>query len=120
MTFTYTKRGVREARVEAAFVRALARAGVLSIKLNLWGNRGWPDRLVFLPGGRVVFVELKRPGGQARALQVHVHARLRALGFQVAVYDDAAAAAAFIRTCKTACDDPVRAAVFVYSKEAKR
>lgn len=90
----------REATVEASFVRALKRHGLTTLKLNLQGNRGWPDRLVLLPGGRCVFIELKRPGGKARALQLHVHAKLRALGFEVAVCDNAVAAAAFVYAAK--------------------
>jgi hypothetical protein len=92
----------REASVEAAFVRLLKRHGLTSLKLNVAGQRGWPDRLVLLPGGRAAFVELKRPGGAARKLQLHVHARLRALGFEVAVCDDAVRAAAFVYACREA------------------
>lgn len=90
----------REASVEAAFVRLLRRHGLPSLKLNVAGQRGWPDRLVLLPGGRCVFVELKRPGAQARALQLHVHKRLAALGFVVTVCDDPVRAAAFVCACK--------------------
>ncbi len=86
----------REASVEAAFVRLLRRHGLPSLKLNVAGQRGWPDRLVLLPGGEVVFVELKRPGGKARKLQEHVHKRLAALGFRIAVCDDSVLAAAFV------------------------
>jgi len=28
-----------------------------------WGMYGWPDRMIFLPGGRSGFLELKRPDG---------------------------------------------------------
>ena len=86
----------RESTVEAAFVRQLRARGLTVVKLNLTGRRGWPDRLVLLPGGRVVFVELKRRGERARQLQEHVHAELRALGFAVQTFDDAAAAVAWV------------------------
>lgn len=46
--------------------------------------RGLPDRIVLLPGGRIFFVELKRPkGGVVSGAQRVVHSKLRRLGFQV-------------------------------------
>jgi hypothetical protein len=51
------------------------------------GNNGVPDRIVFLPGGRVVFVELKAPGKKPTALQQYQHDRLRDLGQLVVVID---------------------------------
>ncbi len=87
----------RESSIEAAFVRVLKRHGLMTLKLNVTGHRGWPDRIVFLPGGRAVFCELKRPGGKLRPLQEHVHAQLKALGFQVATFADAVEAVVWIR-----------------------
>ena len=43
------------------------------------------DRLVVLPGGKVYFVETKRPGGKTRALQDRQIAFLQKLGFKVLV-----------------------------------
>ena len=60
------------------------------------GNNGVPDRMVCLPGGRVVFAELKAPGKQPRPDQVAKHRELRALGFRVDVLDSKAAVDAFI------------------------
>ena len=51
------------------------------------GNRGVPDRIVLLPGGRVVFVELKAPGKKPTAVQSAMHAVLFGLGFRVQVID---------------------------------
>lgn len=50
-----------------------------------WVCPGWagvPDRIVLLPGGRVVFVELKRPkGGQFSRLQDWWKHQLIDMGF---------------------------------------
>lgn len=57
-----------------------------------WVCPGWagvPDRIVLLAGGRVVFVELKRPfGGRLSKLQKWWHKKLLDLGFQVWVVWD--------------------------------
>ena len=74
-----------ERDVEQRFTREVKRriTGALCWKLVSPGNAGVPDRLVLLPGGRVVFVELKRPGEKPRPLQVATHSKLRRLGFRV-------------------------------------
>ena len=50
-----------------------------------WVCPGWggvPDRIVLLPGGRIMFVETKRPkGGRYSALQDKWRDWLHALGF---------------------------------------
>ena len=66
-------------------------SAVLHGKAYKWvspGNNGVPDRMVCLPGGRVVFAELKAPGKQPRPEQAAKHRELRALGFPVFVLDD--------------------------------
>jgi hypothetical protein len=53
----------------------------LCIKLSPTGLRGVPDRLIVLPGPRVIFVELKRPkGGVIAKLQHWWRDRLIRLG----------------------------------------
>lgn len=47
------------------------------------GNVGVPDRLVCLPGGRAVFVELKSEGMHSTATQKRQQEKLRDLGFEV-------------------------------------
>lgn len=58
--------------------------GGIYLKLPATLYRGIPDRLVLLPGGRVLFVELKTPTGRGRLekKQAWWAARLTALGFE--------------------------------------
>jgi hypothetical protein len=80
-------RRVKEAVTEKKLVAWAEAHGVLSIKLNILGRRGWPDRLFFLPGGRPYFVEVKALGEKPRPLQVHVIKQLTNLGYSVEVHD---------------------------------
>ena len=67
--------------------RALRELGVRSLKLNITGNTGWPDRLFFIPGGRPLFIEFKRPGEEPGPKQRHIHAVLKHNGYEVQVHD---------------------------------
>lgn len=70
--------------VENHLVKLVKSMGGASIKVRFM--RGFPDRVVLLPGGTVVLFELKRPvGGEFEPLQLRWHNRLRELGFQVHV-----------------------------------
>jgi hypothetical protein len=48
---------------------------------------GVMDRIVFLPGGRVIFVEVKAPGKRLSRLQMHLADTLLALGADVRCVD---------------------------------
>ena len=74
-----------ESRIEVLLVRKIKQAGGWALKLVSPGNAGVPDRLVLLPGGRVIFVELKTDTGRLSPLQEFVHGRLRRLGMDVRV-----------------------------------
>ena len=75
---------MRETRVERALTPVVTARSGWAIKL-LPSVSGLPDRLVLLPGGRIIFVELKAPGNRPSAHQIVVHDRLRKLGFEVVV-----------------------------------
>lgn len=75
----------REATVERYLVRKVSEAGGMAIKLNPFNMAGLPDRLILLPGARIIFAELKRPGEKPRKIQEAFHNRLRKLGFQVEI-----------------------------------
>lgn len=74
-----------ESSIERALVNGIRDAGGWAIKLVSPGNAGVPDRLVLMPGGQVVFVELKQDNGRLSPLQEFVHGRLRRLGMDVRV-----------------------------------
>ena len=75
----------RENLIEKHLVTEVKKAGGRAYKFVSPGRRSVPDRIVLLPGGRLVFVECKAPGEQPRADQLREHKRLRALGFTVVV-----------------------------------
>ena len=64
--------------------------GGLCLKWVCPGWSGVPDRIILLPGGRVIFAETKRPkGGKVERLQKWWRERLQKLGFwAVVVWDD--------------------------------
>ena len=57
--------------------------GAQCLKFESSGTSGVPDRMILLPGGRVVFVELKQVGKHERARQTYVQNQMRRLGFTV-------------------------------------
>ena len=59
------------------------RCGALCLKFVSPGFTGVPDRMILLPGEKVIFVETKKPGKKERARQEYVQGLFRALGFEV-------------------------------------
>lgn len=86
---------MRESTVEAALLRECRFRGFRCIKLAPT-SPGVPDRLVVLPGGGHVFVEVKAPGRSPRAAQRHWHSLLTDMGHRVCVVDHPAGARALI------------------------
>jgi len=78
---------MRESTIEAALVERVRVLGGEVRKVTWLGRIGAPDRAVFLPGGRLLWVELKAPGAKPRPSQLREHARLRAMGQVVVVLD---------------------------------
>lgn len=76
-----------ERDIERKLREKVKKAGGWCVKWVAPGNAGVPDRICLLPGGRVVFVELKDKGKKPRPLQVATIGRIRKLGFRVEVID---------------------------------
>ena len=76
-----------ERDIENYLVRRIKELGGIAEKFTSPGRRSVPDRLVSLPGGRIIFVELKAPGKKPTENQMRDHQRRRAMGFIVLVLD---------------------------------
>lgn len=91
-----------EEAIEKRLRKMVERHGGLCLKWVCPGWTGVPDRIVLMPGGRVHFVELKRPkGGRVSAMQAWWHKRLTALGFDALYILNEADIAAFEEKLQT-------------------
>lgn len=71
-----------EKDIEQKLTTMVNKHGGLCLKWVCPGWSGVPDRIILLPGGRVIFVETKRPkGGKIAKMQTWWLDRLRTLGF---------------------------------------
>lgn len=73
---------MKESELEARLVRGVKALGGKAYKFISPGNVGVPDRIVILPGGRIVFAELKTENGRLTLNQTHQINTLRHLGVE--------------------------------------
>lgn len=78
---------MKESEIERFFIKKSKKKGWLPVKFLSPSMAGLPDRIVLLPGGQVVFVELKATGRKPRPIQLAVHRVLNQMGFTVFVID---------------------------------
>lgn len=88
---------MRENVIEAYLRDQVKTLGGRAYKFVSPGNNGVPDRLVLLPGERIIFIELKAPGKKSTPQQLLQQKRINALGFQVHVIDTKEKVDGFIR-----------------------
>lgn len=69
-----------EKEIENQFVNYAKTHNVLAVKFIDPGNTGAPDRICFLPGGKILLIEFKKPGGLLSVKQQLYHKRLYELG----------------------------------------
>ena len=75
--------------VENPVVKYADKRGVRHIKLNTPGRSGWPDRVFWIPGGRPLVIEFKRPdGGTVSRQQADNIAYLERMGYDVHVVEE--------------------------------
>ena len=76
-----------EINIEERFVAYVTKRGMWCPKTIVLGRRGFPDRTLFLPDGRVFFIEFKRYRKRPRATQNVLHKKLKGFGHAVQVFD---------------------------------
>jgi hypothetical protein len=75
---------------EAKFVREAWKRWSLKVsKLQILGDTGYPDRIIWMPGGRPILFEFKREGYKPEPKQAVIHKELTRLGYQVEVHTNA-------------------------------
>ena len=78
---------VNEKQIEQYLVRKVKEKGGIAYKFTSPGRRHVPDRIILLPGGKVIFIECKRPGAKATKAQAYELHRIRCLGSEALVID---------------------------------
>lgn len=76
---------MKESAIEAKLGKMVRTQGGLYFKFVSPGNPGVPDRIVILPGGRIIFVELKTEVGRLAAIQKWQIAEMQKRGMDVRV-----------------------------------
>lgn len=76
---------MKESTIEARLVREVKKRGGLCYKFTSPGNPGVPDRIVILPGGMTIYVELKTEIGRLAKIQQWQIEELRKRGAEVRV-----------------------------------
>jgi hypothetical protein len=69
----------------------------LVYKMSTQFTRDWPDRLFFIPGGRPLLIEFKRPGKAPTPKQAARIKQLKELGYDVEVCDNKEQGVALVR-----------------------
>ena len=88
---------MKESSIEAHLVREVKRHGGLCYKFVSPGNPGVPDRLVIVPDGRTIFVELKTEVGRLAKLQRWQRSEMEKRGADVRVLYGLDAVKEFLR-----------------------
>ena len=87
-----------KAGVENPCVKYARDLGIRVLKINPLWAAGWQDRVFFVPGGKPLIIEFKRPGGKVSKLQEQRHKELLESGYDHHVIDNKAEGLALIRS----------------------
>lgn len=91
---------VSEKMIERYLVEKAKNIGLPCLKYSNPNMVGYPDRLLVLPDGRVIWVELKSKGRKPTKIQQARIAELSGMGHEVRVIDNKADIDKLIKTIK--------------------
>jgi VRR-NUC domain. len=86
-----------ESVIEKRLKKEIEKIGGKALKFVSPGMSGVPDRIVLLPQGKIVFVELKAPGKKLKKMQKYRAKKLQTLGFRVECIDSIRGVQDFIK-----------------------
>lgn len=78
---------VKESVIEAYLRKVVGLCNGMYRKVLYQARKGSPDDWCFLPGGKLIIVECKKPGEKPEPLQAEEIRTLRSYGFEVHVVD---------------------------------
>ena len=76
-----------EKQIESKVCEYAQEKGFLTLKLNIIGQRGWPDRVFVDPLGWHFYIEFKAPGKKLEKIQEHRFRQLAERNVLVVVID---------------------------------
>ena len=82
------KTEIAERAIEAKFVAYATKKKCKAMKLVLLLGKGFPDRTVLCPGGKVLFIEFKRKGKKLSMTQKSIRNILVEMGFSYTLCDE--------------------------------
>lgn len=91
-----------EKQIETRLRIRVKEIGGKALKFVSPGYNGVPDRLVFMPGGRIYLVELKAPGKKPTQLQIKRKEEFERMGFKYYIIDSYEGVEGFIREISSA------------------
>ena len=79
---------ISETDIETTFVKFAKNNRCQALKLIFLNKKGFPDRTIICPGGRVFFIEFKKKNKPQSAIQIKVMKMLLKFGFEYHICDE--------------------------------
>lgn len=96
-----------EKYLEGLLAKRTKYLGCICLKYSNGNETGYPDRMVLLPGGGIIWVEIKSAGKKLRKLQQIRKEQLEALGHEVYVVDSVASVDTVIDVIHSRIDEEI-------------